>query len=278
MKELTNVKYSYREKTVLKKNIRRENMKKLSTKTKILAVATLMLLIVLTVPMINAQTVTITASGPLMPGTSVPVTGTGFAATSAVGIGIGEEVMVTGEVHAVTNVTVGGPTVYGPFTATTLHYPIKPGSFSFHCDVSGVTSDYSDDYANGTLVSTSTYAIAPFVNYVTGEFGRSSSASWETYNVTYTATYIYYHNVTPSAGVTTNPSGGFTASIAVPSDVVNGNYNVTAIDVLGNIATSAQTFQKIPEGLTFGVMMLMSTVAVLVGSHYFWNRSKKQEK
>ncbi|UCC57592.1 MAG: hypothetical protein JSW14_04200 [Candidatus Bathyarchaeum sp.] len=34
----------------------------------------------------------------------------------------------------------------------------------------------------------------------------------------------------------------------------------------------------IPEGLTFAVMVLLSSVSVLVGSHYLWKRSKKREK
>ena len=77
---------------------------------------------------------------------------------------------------------------------------------------------------------------------------------------------------------TTDPEGSFTESITVPTDVVNGNYSVTAVDDQGNFATSTQTCEKIPEGLTFGVMMLASSVAGLVGTRYLWNRSKKREK
>ena len=39
---------------------------------------------------------------------------------------------------------------------------------------------------------------------------------------------------------------------------------------------SAQTV--IPEGLTLGVMVLLSSVSVLIGSHYFRKRSRKREK
>lgn len=38
------------------------------------------------------------------------------------------------------------------------------------------------------------------------------------------------------------------------------------------------SMDPIPEGLTFGVMALLSSVSVLVGSHYLWKRSKKREK
>ena len=37
------------------------------------------------------------------------------------------------------------------------------------------------DLGDGTLLSDSAYAISPFVNYVTGEFGRSGSSDWSAY-------------------------------------------------------------------------------------------------
>lgn len=250
-----------------------EFLRKTSNRTRIVAFASLMLLIALAIPAINAQTVTITVdSEPLMPGDSVTVDGTGFAATTAVAIGVGEEVTVTGEAHPIPE-----PVGNGPFIAIVDHYPIKPGSFSFHCDVSDVTSDYYDN-GDGTLNTESTYAVDPFVDYVTGEFGRSSNSAWDTYIVVFTANYTYYQNVTPAAGVTTDPSGAFTAEITVPEDVVNGEYSVTAIDDQGNFATSTESFEKVPEGLTFGAMILASSVAGLAGSHYLWKRTKKQEK
>ena len=222
----------------------------------------------------GAITLTPTAQAPTG---SVTVNGTGFGATKAVGIGLGVEVAVTGEEHPITNLTIGpdGEGLYGPFTTKTNHWPIKPGSFSFHCDVSGVESDYTDDYSNGTLASSSTYARNPFVNYVTGEFGRSSTADWSTYTVVYTASYTYYtYNVTPAAGVTTTGAGAFSASITVPS-VADGSYTVTAIDTVGNKATSTLTVDHtIPEGLTLGVMLALSTIAVIVSIRYFRKQPK----
>jgi hypothetical protein len=248
-------------------------LRKPSNKTKIIAIASLTLLIILAIPMINAQTAAVTFDpASATQGDSVTVEGTGFAATTAVGIGFGAEVTVTDEVHEIPE-----PIGNGPFTAIVDHYPIKPGSFSFHCDVSGVTSDYYDDYGNGTLNTTSAYAVDPFVNHVTGEFGRSTNSPWDTYTVVYYANYTYYeYGVTPAAGVTTGPSGAFTASVTVPN--VLGDYAFTAVDAQGNFATSTQTLEVIPEGLTFVVMVLLSSVAVLVGSRYLWNRSKKREK
>jgi hypothetical protein len=217
------------------------------------------------------------------PGDSITVEGTDFAAETAVGMGLGPEITITGEVHPLTNVTIGGPDVYGPFTATTEHYPIKPGSFSFHCAVSSdtdtVESDYTDDYANGTLATSSTYAVDPFVNYVTGEFGRSSISSWETYTVVYTATYTYYqYNVTPAAGVTTNMAGAFSENITVPA-IWNGTEPLTVVDAMGNMATSDFTIygsDVVPEPLTIGAIVLLSSAAIVVS--FYWLRKKPTNK
>jgi hypothetical protein len=212
------------------------------------------------------------------PGDSVTVEGTDFSATNAVGICLGPEVTITDEFHDVTNVTIGGPDVYGPFTAITDHYPIKPGSFSFHCDVSGVTSDYFDN-GDGTLNTESTYAVDPFVNYVTGEFGRSSNSPWETYIVNFTANYTYYQfNVTPAAGVITDASGAFTADIMAPN-IWNGTEPITVMDEAGNMATSDFTTigsDVVPEPLTVGAIVLLSSVALVFS--FYWLRKKPTNK
>lgn len=208
------------------------------------------------------------------PGDSISVEGTGFAANNAVGIGLGSEVTVSGEVH-----NIPSPAGYGPFTAIVDHYPIKPGSFSFHCDVSGVTSDYYDDYANGTLASTSPYAIDPFVDYVTGEFGRSTNSAWDGYDVVFTANYTYYQfNLTSAAGIPTDGAGAFTVSITVP-DIWNGTQLVTVVDKGGNVASSEFTIYGspvIPEHLTIGAIVLLSSAAVIVS--FYWLRKKPTSK
>jgi hypothetical protein len=236
-------------------------------------------IIIASVPMTKAAGAITLTPPAQVPGAAVSVAGTGFGATKAVGIGLGAEVTVTGEAHPITNTNVPNGDVFGPFTAITNHYPIKPGSFSFHCvvssDTSVVESDYTDN-GDGTLASSSTYALNPFVNYVTGAFGRSSTSDWSSYTVVYTASYTYYtYNVTPAAGVTTLASGTFTASITVPT-VASGIYVVTAIDTSGNRATSNLSVgSTIPEeGLTIGVVVMLSTFAVVVSSRYFHKRPK----
>jgi len=207
-------------------------------------------------------------------GGSVTVAGTAFGATKAVGIGIGAEVTVSVEVHPITNLvtTPDGDGYYGPFGGTTNHYPIKPGSVYIYYDVDGTTSDYTDN-GDGTLTSSSTYAINPFVNYVNGSFGRKSTADWSSFTapVAYINYTYYTYNVTPAAGVTTLASGTFSASITVPT-VTDGNYVVTAVDTAGNKAT--QTLNVVPEGLTLGVMLALSTIAVIVSTRYFRKQPK----
>ena len=203
------------------------------------------------------------------PGDSIMVEGTDFAATNNTGIGFGPAVIVTDEVHDILNVSIGGPDVYGPFVARTLHYPIVPGSFYFLCDVSGVTSEYFDN-GDGTLNTESTYAVDPFVNYVTGEFGRSANTDWSTFTVNFTASYAYYHfNVTPASGVPTDGSGAFTVNITVP-DIWNGTEPVTVVDEAGNVAVADFTVEGsdiIPEPLTIGALVLLSSAALIVSSY-----------
>lgn len=171
--------------------------------------------VALATPVKAAGTITLAPNENVTAGSIVSVSGTGFSTSTAVGIGFGAEVAVTtSESHQIPS-----PTGLGPFTAITNYYPIKPGSLSWHCTVSSDTSVVESDYTDngdGTCTSSSTYAVSPFVNYVTGQFGRSTNSAWDTFTVVYTATYTHYqYNVTSTGGITTNPSGGFTASITV---------------------------------------------------------------
>jgi hypothetical protein len=247
--------------------------------------AFLSLVIFIAIPLASAATATLNPTAQA-PGASVTVDGAGFGATKAVGIGLGAEVTVTEEVHEVTDLVRDpvydedlGVDTYGPFGATTNHYPIKPGSFYVLYDVSGTTSEYFDkDPPDGTLYTESTYAVDPRVNYVNGTFGRRSTADWSSFTDVFVyASYTYYtYNVTPAAGVTTLASGAFSASITVPS-VDDGSYAVTAVDTAGNMATATLNVDStIPEGLTLGVMLLLSTVAVVVSIRYFRKRPKTE--
>jgi uncharacterized protein (DUF2147 family) len=256
----------------------------MKTCTVAFAALLMMSIVIAVVPMASAAgaiTLTPTSQAPTA---SVTVDGTAFGAEKAVGIGFGAEVTVELEAHPITNLVSDpvfdeglGVDTYGPFGGTADHIPIKPGSVYVFYDVDGTTSEYFDkDPPDGTLQTDSAYAIDPRVNYVNGSFGRRSSADWSAFSapVAY-ITYTYYtYNVTPAAGVTTTGAGAFSGSITVP-DVANGQYTVTAVDTAGNIATSTLTVDNtIPEGLTLGVMLLLSTIAVIVSVRYFRKQPK----
>jgi hypothetical protein len=212
------------------------------------------------------------------PGATVTITGTGFGAAKAVGIGLGAEVNASAEPHPIANTTGTGP-----FTTKTNRPPIKPGSFSFHCVVSSdtnvVESNYIDN-GDGTLTTDSTYSVNHFVNYATGEFGRSTTSAWDTYTVVFTSTYTgYQYNVTSAGGVNTTPSGTFTATITIPSALANGNYNVTAIDSGGARAVATLSVNSaIPEVLPLGTIMLLTMLAVAASSWYFRKQPKVANK
>ena len=204
------------------------------------------------------------------PDDSVEVTGTDFAALSPVGIGFGAEVAGSDS-----NMTYAG-TGMGPYYGKVSHWPIKPGSFVLTADTTsggGIVSYYTDN-GNGTLSGSFEGAIGD-INYTTGEWSRTSTVDLTEYEQDYGATYTHYEfNVTPAAGLTTDALGAFTVNITVPS-IWNGTYPVTAIDEEGNIASSGFTVSGspfIPEPLTFGVIVLLSSFAVGVATFVFRKR------
>jgi hypothetical protein len=205
------------------------------------------------------------------PGASVTVDGTGFGATKDVGIGFGAEVADSDTDMAYTGEGTG------PYSGRLSHWPIKPGSFVLYSDTTaggGIVSTYTDAGDGTTLWSFDGTPMGT-IDYTTGEWSRSSTVDVSGIPTNYSATYTRYaYNVTPVAGVTTLASGAFTASITVPS-VANGNYAVTAVDTQGNVASATLVVDDaIPEGLTVGVMVIVSAVAVVVSIRYFRKQPK----
>ena len=205
------------------------------------------------------------------PGASVSVAGTGFGATKNVSIVFGSEMEVVAE-----------PMVAVLIDPTRWSYnwtrgPIKPGSMHIHLDsitFPGAQYDYFDDGAgrllrdyDGVLLGTVDYALAQYNRTVMGT---------NTVNDFY-ASYTYYqYNVTSFGRVTTTGSGAFSANFTVPA-VANGSYNVTAIDSGGTFAAATLNVSStIPEGLPIGVILLLSSVAVVASSLHFRARAKKK--
>jgi hypothetical protein len=207
------------------------------------------------------------------PGDSVEVTVTDFAASTPVGIAFGAEVE-----QSDSNMAYNGTGV-GPYYGVASHWPIKPGSFVLTSDTTsggGQISTYTDN-GDGTLSGSFEGAYGD-INYTTGEWSRTSTVDLTAYTQVYSATYTCYNfNATPPGGIVTDALGGFTGNITVP-DIWNGTTPVTAIDEEGNIASSDFTVTGssiVPEALTFGVVVLLSSAAVMIATFSFRKRTKK---
>jgi len=206
-------------------------------------------------------------------GYSVTVSGTGFGINLAVGVGFGAEVNVING-----TMDVAGPfdTGTGPYTSNMSHLPIKPGTFRLSKNITSSIWSVDADLGSGTMNSTTPVFVNGTINYVTGQWTLYTSTPIpSSMHFMHLINYTYYqYNVTPIAGVTTNSSGGFTASITVPN-VANAIYTITAVDTEGHIATGTFTVDiTIPEGLTIGVMLTLSFFAVIVSTRYFRKRPK----
>jgi outer membrane protein assembly factor BamB len=203
------------------------------------------------------------------PGASVSVAGTGFTATKAVAIGFGVERSANDS-----NIAYSGSGV-GPWTGRVSSYPIKPGSFLLTSVVVGVggVANHTDN-GDGTLSSPSQFFASGTINYVTGEWSTIATMDISMFDRVYNATYTrYQYDLTSAVGITTNSTGGFTATITIPSGLANGNYNVTAIDTSGNLAVATLNVNSaVPEDLPFGATMLLASAAVAAGS---WQLRKR---
>ncbi len=232
----------------------------------LLAFILVLLLVLSTVLMANAA-VGITLN-PITgePGDSVQVTGTDFGAATPVGIGFGAEVVTTDA-----NMAYSG-TGAGPYSGKVSHWPIKPGSFVLTADTTmsgGIISTYTDD-GDGTLSGSFEGAYGD-INYTTGEWSRTSTVDLTGLVQAYNATYTRYEFNVTTPPVVTDSLGAFTTNITVPLQNI-GPVIVTAIDELGNVATGG--FEVIPEGLSFGVVVILLSLAIIVATLVFRKRSK----
>jgi len=210
-----------------------------------------------------------------MPFDSVEVTGTDFAASNPVGIGIGVEVEQTDE-----DMEWAGEGV-GPYYGKTAWWPIKPGSFNLTADTTmsgGIISTYTDN-GDGTLSGSFEGAYGD-VNYTTGEWSRTSTADLTGNMQNYSATYIRYEwNVTPAEGLTSGLDGAFTTNITVP-ELGNGTVPITAIDEEGNFASADFTVygSSIPEIFSFGSVILLTSAVAIIATFSFRKRIRTRQK
>jgi hypothetical protein len=207
------------------------------------------------------------------PGDPVDVEGTDFAASASVGIGFGPEVDVTGELPTVTDNGEGSnPRIITGYTA---NKPIKPGSFFWAVNFGQAEPTEYSDNGDGTLDSNSGPAFTGTINYTTGYFTQTSTSftSFPASDIEIDYT-TYEVDVTPS-GLATNSSGMLSGEITVP-DIWNGTEPVTVIDDQGNVATSNFTIygsDVVPEPLTIGAIVLLSSAALVVSFYCLRKRS-----
>jgi hypothetical protein len=197
------------------------------------------------------------------PGDPVVVDGSDFAASASIGIGFGPEIVITNEYPTVTDNGVGeNPRIITGYTA---YKPIKPGSFSWVIHLEEQTVMYSDN-GDGTLTSQINEQFTGTINYTTGYFTQTSTSMTtrndDSHDLDYTT---YAFDVTPS-GLATDSSGMLSEEITVP-EIWNGTEPVTVIDDQGNLASSDFTVfgsDVIPEPITIGAIILLSSVALVV--------------
>jgi len=213
------------------------------------------------------------------PDDSVEVVGTGFAPDTTVGIGVGAEKEVWDEPVTVEGEGGEPAGAYEPWFGVLANGgPIKPLSFNATSNVGGTIIPFGDEFGNGTLSSPSSLFYTAEINYTSGIFQRVSSADLSSYDLTdaHIVNYTCYElGVTPDNGINTDSSGAFTTNITVPL-INNGTALITAIDELGNIASSEFDVygSPIPEGLSFGVLVLLSSVAVIATALVLRKRSR----
>ena len=201
------------------------------------------------------------------PGDTIGVEGTDFAASTSVGIGLGPEVEIIDE-----SVPVQGE--WSVINGTTEYHPIKPGSFEWEYLVGAIPSNIGDN-GDGTLNNPDLYFVSGMINYTTGFFTRTSSTPVDFEHSQHKVNYTTYEfDVTP-AGLRTNSSGMLSGEFTVP-DIWNGTEPVTVIDEAGNLAISDFTVEGsdiIPEPLTIGAIVLLSSAALVVS--FYWLRKKR---
>jgi len=200
------------------------------------------------------------------PGTSVDISGTGFAASKTVGIGWGPEGAIVNDPVTVT--TVGTTEFYG----TTSQHPIKPGSFKYTY-TQGSTELYFGDKGDGTLSDPAGGRMSfGTINYTSGYFHCIMSSSTQTYYAGYFSYTTYYFNSINSTFpiLPTDASGAMSVTLNVPQ-IWNGSETVWVIDEKGNVGSGNFTVVNspvVPEPLTIGGVVLLSSAALIVSVYF----------
>ncbi len=202
------------------------------------------------------------------PGSTVNVSGTGFAASTTAGIGWGPQVAVTHDTATVTG--VGSPTL--EFYGTASQHPIKPGSFKYTF-TQGATELYFGDKGDGTLSDLAGGRLSVgTINYTSGYFHCIMTSSSTPFNAGYFSYTTYYFNSINSTFPIrpTDASGAMSATLTVPS-IWNGSEAVWVVDEKGNVGSLNFTVtgsSVVPEPLTFGGVVVLSSAALVISVYF----------
>jgi len=196
------------------------------------------------------------------PGTSVDISGTGFAASKTVGIGWGPEGAIVNDPVTVT--TVGTTEFYG----TTSQHPIKPGSFTWKYQRGAVDFTITDN-GHGALSDPSGFLASGEINYTSGYFHRIMSSSTQAYTAG-TPSYTTYRFNSTFPDLLASGSGAIAGQLTVPQ-IWNGSETVWVIDETGQVGSGNFTVVNspvVPEPLTIGGVVLLSSAALIVSVYF----------
>jgi hypothetical protein len=200
------------------------------------------------------------------PGSSVNLSGTGFAVSNTTAIGWGPQVAVAHDTATVAK--VGDLEFYG----TASQHPIKPGSFKYTYTQDSQELYFSDN-GDGTLSDPAGGRLSiGGINYTSGYFHCIMSSSTRTYNAGYFSYTTYYFNSINSTFPIspTDASGAMSVTLTVPP-IWNGSETVWVIDEKGHVGSGNFTVVNstvVPEPLTLGGVVLLSSAALIVSVYF----------
>jgi hypothetical protein len=242
--------------------------------TAILTVSLTLLVVSATISVIRAAPALVLTPTSGTPEDSINVEGTGFAASKTVGIGWGPPVEVVKDPATVTK--EGSLEFYG----TTSQHPIEPNSFKWTYQYGAMEMSFPDN-GDGTLYDPAGGRLSSgSINYTSGYFHCIMQTTSQTITPgKFSYTTYYFNSINSTFPILpTDGSGAITGQITVPQ-IWNGTETVTVIDEAGNVGTSDFTVEGsdvIPEPLTLGAIMLLSSAALFVG--FCWLRKKTINK
>ncbi len=197
------------------------------------------------------------------PASTVNITGTGFAASKTVGIGWGPEGAIVNDPGASVT-TVSATEFYG----YTSQHPIKPGSFVWKYQRGSVDLTCTDD-GDGTLSDASQFLSSGEINYTSGYFHRIMSSATQAYTAG-TPSYTTYRFNSTFPDLLADGTGAISDTLTVPQ-IWNGSETVWVICETGLVGSGNFTVVNspvIPEPLTLGGIVLLSSAALIVSVYF----------